>query len=124
MFKDIVSLVNKTLSDWGAPYQIKQKKTRYGSRKGANWNLGVMLNKDNQITIGHEKKKHFRAMLDQYILDKQNNHPWELSEVQTLNGYIAYYKMIEKDYVEALINKVNIKRNVDVMALIKSDLTI
>jgi predicted double-glycine peptidase len=26
-----------------------------------------MLNKDNHITIGHKKKKHFKAMLDGYM---------------------------------------------------------
>lgn len=122
-FTDIVKLINDTLESFGAPYRIKDKKTRYGSRSGANWNLGVMLNKDNEITIGHEKKKTFRAMLTNYALDRKNRTEWPLEDVQHLQGLIAYYKMIEADYVEALISSINSKRDVDIKALIKKDLS-
>lgn len=51
-FKDIVKLIEDTLKEFGAPWVIKKEKTHYGNRKGKNWNLGLMLNKDNDITVG------------------------------------------------------------------------
>lgn len=123
-FKEIVELINNVLKECGTPYQIKDKKTRYASRNGSNWNLGLMLNKDNQITIGHTKKKYFRAMLTNYTLDRKNNIPWSLEDVQHLRGVISYYKMVEPDYVNALISKHNQKHNTDVLTQIKSDLSI
>lgn len=123
-FKDVVKLINDTLASFNAPYRIKDRKTRYGSRSGANWNLGVMLNRNNDITIGHEKKKAFRAMLTNYVLDRQNGVRWSLDDVQHLQGLVAYYKMVEADYVEAIINSINTKRNADIKAMIKADLSV
>lgn len=122
MFTEIVKLINDTLASFNAPYRIKDKKTRYGSRNGSNWNLGVMLNKDNEITIGHQKKKVFRAMLTNYALDRKNKTLWALEDVQHLQGLIAYYKMVEPEYVEAIINSINERRGVDIKSLIKRDL--
>ena len=122
-FTEIVKLINDTLASFNAPYRIKDKKTRYGSRSGANWNLGVMLNKDNEITIGHEKKKTFRAMLTSYALDRLHRTEWPLEDVQHLQGLIAYYKMIEPEYVESIISAVGEKRGIDIKATIKRDLS-
>lgn len=51
-YKEIVKLIESTLKEFDAPYVIKKEKTHYGSRNGKNWNLGLMLNKDNEITVG------------------------------------------------------------------------
>ena len=123
MFKDVVELINSTLKEFNAPYQIKDKKTHYGSRSGSNWNLGVMLNKDNEITIGHVKKKQFRAMLTNYVLDKKNNKSWPIEDVQHLQGLISYYKMVEPEYVSGIINAIDAKRDTDIRSLIKADLS-
>ena len=122
--KEVQDLIREVLHDCGAPYTFKEEKTRYGSRAGSNWNLGVMLNKDNNITVGHKNKKRFRAMLNSYVLDKKNGKNWELHDVQTLRGLLSYYTMIEKDYFEALIKSVNEKHNVNLSAMIKADLSL
>ena len=51
-YKEIVKLIENTLKEFDAPYVIKKEKTHYGSRNGKNWNLGLMLNRDNEITVG------------------------------------------------------------------------
>lgn len=121
---EIQALIREVLAECGAPYTFKEEKTRYGSRAGSNWNLGVMLNKDNNITVGHKAKKLFRAMLNNYILDHKNNVTWDVSDVQSLAGLLSYYKMVEQDYFDNLINATNSKYQVDLYALIKNDLTI
>lgn len=119
---ELVEFINSTLNEFRAPFVIKDEKTRYGSRAGSNWNLGVMLNKDNEITIGTKNKQRFRAMICNYILDRKNGKPWELHDIQVLNGITNYYKMIEKDYIESAIQALNKKYNTNVQQSMKEDL--
>lgn len=119
---EIIGFVNSTLSEFGAPFKIKDAKTRYGSRAGSNWNLGVMLNKDNEITIGYKNKQRFRAMISNYILDRKNGKMWELHDVQVLRGIINYYHMVEEEYVDGVIKYNNEKYRTNVMASIREDL--
>jgi len=121
-YREIIEFVNATLAEFKAPFKIKDEKTRYGSRAGSNWNLGVMLNKDNEITIGHKNKQRLRAMICNYILDRQNNIPWEKHDISVLNGLINYYSMVEKNYVDSVISYNNEKFHTNVMKSIKEDL--
>ena len=115
-------IVGEVLAFFHAPFAIKLEKTRYGSRSGSNWNLGVVLNKDNEITIGHQKKKHFHAMLNNYILDRRNGTAWPLEDVMAFNGLISYYKMVEKAVIEGIITHYNQKYGVNTIAMIKADI--
>lgn len=123
-YQEIIDFINSTLKEFNAPFQIKPEKTRYGSRAGSNWNLGVMLNKDNEITIGHKNKQRFRAMINNYILDRKNGKPWELHDVQVLRGQINYYHMVEREYVDSVIEFNNAKYKTDVMASLHEDLSV
>ena len=119
----VQAFISDALKEFNAPFTIKPEKTRYGSSAGRNWNLGVMLNKDNQITVGHKKKKHFKAMLDGYVRAKKAGGGWELHDVQVLSGLISYYRMIERDYIDYLIKTYSDKNRFDIEASIKADLS-
>jgi hypothetical protein len=119
----VQAFVSDTLREFNAPFTVKPEKTRYGSSAGRNWNLGVMLNKDNQITIGYKKKKHFKAMLDNYVRAKQSGQGWDLHDVQVLSGLISYYRMVEQTYIDYVITSYSEKNQFDIMAGIKSDLS-
>ena len=121
-YRDEVAFINKIVKEFGAPYTIKPEKTRYGSSSGRNWNLGVMLNKDNKITIGHKRKKEFKAMLNNYTLDFKNGIRWDIGDVQEMVGLISYYKMVEEEYIKHVIIKHNEKNHCNVMKIIKADL--
>lgn len=121
--QELVNFINDTLLEFRAPFKIKDEKTRYGSRSGSNWNLGVMLNKDNEITIGTKNKQRFRAMLCNYVLDRKNGKSWELHDIQVLNGIMNYYKMIEKEYIESAVRSMNKKFNTDIARSMKEDLS-
>lgn len=91
-FKNILNVINKLLKENGYEFKIKNEKTRYGSKNGRNWNLGLMLNKDNQITLGHRYKKSLKVILNQLnyeALPYQDPH---------LMGLFAYLKQIEPNY--------------------------
>lgn len=107
-----------------APFSLNANKTRYGSSTGrsANWNLGVILDKDNKITVGRSKKQQFMNMVNRYILDKKSGLKWDLEEVQALDGYRSYYSMIEKENIDGIIRRYNDRYGVDVVSMIKEDL--
>ena len=119
----VQQLVIDTLAEFNAPFTIKKEKTRYGSSAGRNWNLGLMLNADNQITIGHKRKKEFKAMLDNYMRDRNSPTPWSLNDIQVLGGLISYYRMVERDYINYLLHKCSNKHSADVEKCIKKDLS-
>lgn len=120
--KAVESLISKVLKDFDAPFNIKPQKTRYGSSAGSNWILGVMLNKDNEITVGHKKKKHLQTMLSNYVLDKKNGKAWSREDIQVMEGYRSYYKMVEKETIDRIIDHINAKFEVNVVRMIKDDL--
>ena len=121
-FKEIEQFIVDTLASFDAPFTIKAEKTRYGSSAGRNYNLGIMLNKDNQITVGYQKKRKFQAMLHSFVLDTQNGNDWALEDVRVLEGLRNYYKMIEGDTIDAIIKHMSEKHNVDIMAMLKDRL--
>ncbi|MCL2036304.1 MAG: reverse transcriptase family protein [Oscillospiraceae bacterium] len=118
----IENYVKEILSEFNAPFSINSAKTRYGSSAGRNWNLGLMLNGKNEITIGHKRKKEFKAMLDNYIRNRKSGNGWELADIQVLGGLISYYKMVEKDYIGYVISQCGNKHQTDIESCIKADL--
>ena len=120
--KEIEALVKNTLNEFGAPFSLNEKKTRYGSSSGSNWNLGVMLNKDNQITIGNKKKRQFESMLFSYGMDRKNGKAWSLNDVMVMEGYRNYYRKIEGETIDRIVSHVSNKCGVDLMSAIKEDL--
>ena len=119
---DVQQFIVDTLKSFRAPFTLNPEKTRYGSSAGRNWNLGVMLNKDNQITVGAKKKRQFQAMLSSYVLDRQNGNPWTLEDIQVLDGYRNYYRMVEGETIDRIVSHIGTKYNVDIVKLIKEDL--
>ena len=113
------TIVDIVANKFHAPFSLNTTKTRYGSSAGRNWNLGVMLNSDNQITIGHSKKKVFKAMLFSFMNDEKNGNVWNLEDTQHLQGLISYYKMVEGSTIETIIKSYSTKFNKDVEQTIK-----
>ncbi len=123
-FRDIENQIVSVLKSFDAPFTIKPAKTRYGSSAGSNWNLGVMLNKDNQITIGYKKKRQFQAMLTSYVKDTQNGVAWDKGDVQTLEGYRNYYRMVEGENIDRIVYHLGQKFGCDIVKMIKADLRV
>jgi len=121
-WRDVQQKVSDILKKFNAPFSIKESKTRYGSSAGRNWNLGVMLNKDNQITIGHQKKKAFKAMLFSILNDYKNGVFWSIEDAQALGGLIAYYTMVEEEYIRKLVDEYSKKFGKNVHDVIKETL--
>lgn len=121
-YREVVKFIRDTLRQFGAPFDLKDEKTRFSSSSGSNWNLGVMLNKDNEITVGHMKKKYFKAAMCNFITDHLRGVRWTPSDAQQLAGTLSYYRMVERDYFDSLIRQYNQKFSVDFEQLLKADI--
>lgn len=118
----VEGLIINTLNSFKAPFSINATKTRYGSSAGRNWNLGVMLNKDNEITVGHKKKRQLQSMMYNYITDKRNGVEWNREDLMVMQGLHSYYRMVEEKTIDGIVKHINEKMGVDVLRLIKDDL--
>lgn len=121
-FRQVEKFIVDTLKSFEAPFTIKSEKTRYGSSAGRNWNLGIMLNKDNNLTIGHKKKRQFQAMLSSYVMDKKSGTEWDKNDIQVMEGYRNYYRMIEGETIDKIVEHIGQKFNVNIVQMIKEDL--
>lgn len=122
-YQEIETYVNKVLEHFHAPFQLNKEKTRYGSIAGSNWMLGYMLNQEHEITVGHKRRRQLKAAISNYMMDRKNGRPWDLEEIQVLNGEISYCKSIEKNNIEGLLDNMS-KKFGNIRAAIKEDLRV
>lgn len=115
---DVISIIEEVLRINDAPYLINQSKTRFGSIHGRNWNLGLMLNSNHIITIGHRKHKIIKAKLCNFILDEINKKPWIKESVEVLAGQVSYMQSIEFSTTKHILEHLNEKYKVDVCAML------
>lgn len=121
-FRNVENLMLETFEEFGTPFSLNREKTRYGSSSGRNFNLGLMLNSQNQITIGRAKKRILECILHEYASDVVQGSRWSLEDVQVLAGQLSYYRMVEREAIDNIIAHIGGKHNVDIMSEIKSDL--
>lgn len=112
----------ETLAEFNAPFTINEAKTRYGSSAGRNWNLGLMLNKDNEITVGKRNKRQFMGMLHNYAMDRKKGIVWDKHDVQTMDGYYNYYRMVEKETIDRIVEYINKETDANVLQYMREDL--
>lgn len=93
-------------------FELNEDKTRYGSRAGRNWNLGLLINQTNQISLGHNNKQRLRAMLWNFLKDTVSEVHWDLADIQYLQGMLSYWAHIEPEYVESIKTKYQSKAGI------------
>lgn len=118
----IIRKIENLFRLFGASYIIKDEKTHYGPSYHKNWVLGVMINKDNQITIGYKKKRNFEAMLFNYAKDRKSGTYWPLEQLQYALGLMSYYRMVNKESIDGVIIRYSQKFGFDIEATMKKDL--
>lgn len=116
----VVNLIKHVFAMNNTPFAINEDKTRYGSRNGRNWNLGVMLNKDNKMTIGYRDNHKFRATLFKFFKDNlTDNNQWSMIDVQKLVGNVSWYMSVQPEITSHYIEIYNQKFQNDFWALSK-----
>lgn len=98
--KEIVDNISAKLKDYNLT--LSEHKTRYGTNAGRNWNLGIMYNKDNNLTVGYRQKKLFKN-----ILHNAETGKIEVTEEfkNKLQGQLAYAAYIEPEYFAPFVER-------------------
>ena len=107
-YQVIIKALKKLFKD--TPLVINEDKTRFGSSAGRNWNLGVMCNKDNKMTVGYKRKKDIKNTLYHFITDDTR---WDLESLRWLLGQLSWLRNVEPDYFNGLIEYYYKKTNVN-----------
>lgn len=115
----VIDEVNKVLAQFNAPMKLNVSKTKYCSTNGKNWILGLMYNQDQQITVGHKRKKELQATLASFAMDYNAGQPWSLQDTQVAMGNISYVNNIEPTYVERILEKYSAKFGIDIKQTMK-----
>lgn len=118
-FRKVENKIKEIFNKNEAPFQVKSEKTRYGSKSGQNWNLGIMLNKDNRMTIGHRENQRFRATIFSIMKDYTNSIIWNYDDKTTLAGKISYYKAVDPDYTNHVIESYENKFGLSLKMILK-----
>lgn len=108
----IYQQINQVFVAINLPLEINKKKTRYGNKAGRNWNLGIMYNKDRELTVGYRRKKKIKTLLFQFY-KCYNDNTIDKEFTRSLQGELAYMKNIEADYHNSLLKFMNKKYNFD-----------
>ncbi len=98
----MVKEVYRILRQCGYPYRLNAKKTKVCSRLGKNWNLGLMLNQYDEITIGHENIRKLKADLWNLVQSVSKSKPIAKEWLQKFEGRYHYYRLIQPTRVDQL----------------------
>ena len=112
-YQDIIDTIEELFRELNLPYAIARHKTRYASSAGRNWNLGLMYNYEQKITVGSKRKKELHSLLNSFVVE----YPWEKQPTQELLGKLAYLRNVEPDYYNNMVNKYNDKYDVNVVEM-------
>jgi hypothetical protein len=91
--------------------ELNTTKSRCGSIAGRNYNLGLVLNKEHNITIGHKKKMELKAKLNNFIFDFTNRRYWSIIDTQVLQGELNYFRQIEPEYADFVVKRLETKHH-------------
>lgn len=119
-YNKIVTAIKGLFND--APLTINEEKTRFGSSSGRNWNLGIMCNKDNEITIGYRRKQHMKVIISNYMKDKEQDRLWSLEDLYWLQGQLSWLQNVEPTYFRGFRTYINNKYDNDIVNSVIADI--
>ena len=105
-YSEVMEKIEEILAE--TPLKINKNKVHYGTTAGRNWHLGLLINQENKISLGRNKKREIKKELLSYCLTKET---WEKKDYQRLLGILAYFKNIEPEYCEYVVKTYSNKYN-------------
>ena len=79
---------------------LNYEKTIFASKKGNRTVTGLVLTNDDQISIGHSRKRKLRTLIHRYEYGKL-----EEAEIDWLRGYLAFVRDVEPTLYKKLLDK-------------------
>lgn len=119
-YNKVVEAIKDLFAD--TPLTINEEKTRFGSSSGRNWNLGIMCNKDNEITVGYRKKQHMKVIINNYMKDKELDILWGLEDLYWLQGQLSWLQNVEPTYFRGFRAYLGNKYGIDIVDSIIADI--
>ena len=98
----MIAFINKTLKN--TPLKLHPDKIDYRTTNQKVYITGVKLNKDHQLTYGHEKTEQLKRDIFQTLMAMKNGHQ-DIKENQELIGRINYAMQIQPDYIKMIVSK-------------------
>lgn len=117
---EIQTEIINILKEFNAPFTLNTEKTHFGSRAGRNWILGLMLNKDNNVTIGHKQNQRLRASINNLMNDFVSGVTWSPEDKYAIQGMLSYAKMVEPDYIKHVISTYEKKYGVTMKQILRT----
>lgn len=109
----VTSEIQNILNTHGYQFlTINEEKTRLGSSAGSNYNLGIVLNKKNNLSLGYKKKRLLKVKMHKFLHRKDDfaaDNPEILTNLRKLQGNLSYFRHFEPEYFEYLNKKYNFK---------------
>lgn len=97
--------VKYIIKKFNPKFCLNKDKTRLVELKKASgvWITGIMLNKDDNITIGYKTKKKLKAIIWNFLMDAKNGKHWPEGKLHKMLGNVGYWRYVEPQYVEKVI---------------------
>ena len=118
----ITSIIMQMIREEEYPFTLNKDKIRFGSSSGRNWNLGVMCNKDNEVTVGYKRKQQMKVIINNYMKDKEQDILWSLEDLYWLQGQLSWLQNVEPTYFKGFRTYINNKYNKDIVNSIIVDI--
>jgi len=61
-------------------------------------------------------------MLHSYLRDRKDGVTWEKGALESMSGQISYCRMVERDYIDHMLQMISEKHNINIHKAIKADL--
>lgn len=104
-FKELQESIQNILDyQYQSKIKLNKEKTKILKITNKCFITGVKLNKDHQLTYGHEKKTELKHEICNMLIKFQNNELTK-EEAQSILGKWAYMKRIEPKYAEYIAQK-------------------
>lgn len=110
---DIEDFIIKVLKRFNTPLKLNKDKTKYTSVNGSNWSLGLLINRDNEISLGHERRDILSAKLWDFANRCTREEICKI-EAQQIYGLYNYHKQIEEDKAKKIMDKTSSKIGFDI----------
>ena len=84
--------------------------------------LGLDYNAQHNITVGHKRKRTFKAMVNNFFADWKQQQYWSIEDTQYMRGLWSYYHNIEPEYFDYLVRHLEEKYNLSFHNCVKKTL--
>ena len=114
--------VKDIIEKFNPKFCLNEDKTRLVKLKKASgvWITGIMLNKDDNITIGYKTKKKLKAIIWNFLMDAKNGKHWSKEKLHKMLGNVGHWKYVEPQYVEKVIRQYEQKTGMNYRKEIKN----